>query len=451
MRCHHKFANKRTLATVILTLILALSLSGCSQNESVEDLRSSGDVEGLIKKLNSSDSNTKAQAAEALGEIRDERAIKPLIYTLEHSEDSTVREKAAESVASIGNANEALPPLIEALKNDDWRVRYRAAQAIGTLGDPRAGSALVRALDDPVKDVRKNAAWALGEISNKVAVEPLLETVKNDESQEVRFEAEEAIIKLDTKAVNTLIDALEQDDPRVREFTAEALGEIGGSRGTSRDLRLKIAEPLILCFEDKNASVRLATTKALDRIGYSPRNDTEKVWYLVAKREWKNASNMGEMAIEPLINALKGNNSEVKWGATKSLVRIGSPSVETLIKTLSESDNDTRVQAAIALEIIGTPTAKEAVNQFVEEYQADLEYIANNYEEIIKKKDIEGREFLLVLALERYGDNEMVNSFLQNEDPVLRDAAAYWAERHHGNVVEDGTGISDNTSGSGWS
>ncbi len=445
MRCHHKFVNKKTLAAVILTLILVVAFSGCSEKKSVEELKSSGDVEGLIQKLNSSDSYTKAQAAEALGNIKDERAIKPLVYTLKNAEDSNVKEKAAESVAKIGNANEALPPLISALKHEDWKVRYRAAQAIGTLGDPRAAPALTRTLDDPVKDVRMNAAWALGEVGDKRGVEPLIKTIKNDESAEVREEAKQAVIKLGTKSVDLLIQKLKDPNAEVRDFAAKALGEIGGARGTPRSLRQKIAIPLIESLKDNSADVRLTTAKSLEGIGYTPRNETEKAWYLVAKREWNNVSYMGGKVVDPLINALNGTDSKTKWGATKALVRIGSPAVEPLSKALG--NNETRVQAAIALEIIGTPTAKEAVNKFINEYQADLKYIADNYKEIIKKENIEGREFLLVLALERYGDNEMVNTFLETGNPVLRDAASYWAERHHGNVMTSGSG----SSGSGTS
>lgn len=442
MRCHRKIVNKKMLA-VILTLAFVVALSGCSQPKSVEELKSSGDVEGLIKKLNSSDSNTRARAAEALGELKDERAIVPLVNTLKNAEDSNVRQKAAESVAKIGNANEALRPLIGALKHDDWRVRYRAAQAIGTLGDPRPAPDLIKALEDPVKDVRKSAAWALGEVGNSRGVEPLIRTIKNDESSEVRDEAKKAVVKLGTKSVDPLIQTLESNDPETREFAAKALGDIGGARGTPRSLRQKIAIPLIGSFEDESAEVRLTATKSLDKLGYTPRNETEKAWYLVAKREWNNVSYMSGTAVDPLINALKGTNPQVKWGATKALVRIGSPAVEPLIEALGY--NDTRVQAAIALEIIGTAEAKVAVNEFVGEYKANLKYIAENYKDIIKKEDIKGHEFLLVLALERYGDNEMVNTFLQTENPVLRDAASYWAERHHGNVMS-GSSNDDNTS-----
>jgi hypothetical protein len=36
----------------------------------------------------------------------------------------------------------------------------------------------------------------------------------------------------------------------------------------------------------------------------------------------------------------------------------------------------------------------------------------------------------LIIALERYGGNEMVNVFLNSDNPILKDAAGYWAERH---------------------
>ena len=51
------------------------------------------DIEGLIKALKDKDSDVREEAAEALGEIGDDRAVEPLTKALK-DEDSSVRSKA---------------------------------------------------------------------------------------------------------------------------------------------------------------------------------------------------------------------------------------------------------------------------------------------------------------------------------------------------------------------
>jgi HEAT repeat protein len=52
-------------------------------------------------------------------------------------------------------------PLIGALKDQDATVRGNAAEALGRIKDPRAVEALAAALTDKSKNVRKKAARAL--------------------------------------------------------------------------------------------------------------------------------------------------------------------------------------------------------------------------------------------------------------------------------------------------
>jgi len=386
-------SGKHTVLKVLLILILVVAIRGCAKT--VEQMRNERDVEGLIEALKSTDSEKRAKAAEALGELRDVRAIEPLIEALS-DEDSTVRQKASEALAKIGTS--ATKSLVEALKSDDWRVRYRAAWAIGKIGDARAVPYLIQAVDDEVRDVRLNIVWAFGEIGvDPRAVDPIFNALK-DEDSSVREEAKNALVKMGEQAVDKLIQALNDKDSEIRNISAWALVEIGGRRGTSFETRKKMAEPLVNALRDEDEDVRLTVALSLDKLHFTPRNEEENAWYLVAKREWNRVTFVGNPAIEPLILALKGNNSDVKWGATKALVKTGSSAVDPLIQALE--DESAQIQAAIALEIIGTEKAKNAVNGFIDEYNADLEYISKNYDEILNQVNISGYEFLLVLALE---------------------------------------------------
>jgi bilin biosynthesis protein len=56
----------------------------------------------------------------------------------------------------------AVPALIQALGDSDRDVRRAAAEALGKLGDPQAVSPLIQALGDRSENVRRAAAEALG-------------------------------------------------------------------------------------------------------------------------------------------------------------------------------------------------------------------------------------------------------------------------------------------------
>jgi len=417
---------KYILTAVFLTVVVALS--GCTKT--VEQMKDERDVEGLIKALESTDEEKRAKAAEALGELEDTRAIDPLIKLLRSDDSSIVRQKVSEALVKMGM--QATPRLVEALDDDDWRVRSQIAWILGEIGDSRAVPYLIKQINDSVRDVRKNVVWALGQIGvDARAVDPLFNALK-DEDPGVRSEARTAIVKMGESAVNRLIQSLNDEDEFIRNTSAWALGEIGGRRGTSFETRKKMAEPLVKSLRDEDEDVRKSVALSLDKLRFEPRNEEEQAWYFVAKREWDKAAFLGSVSVDPLILALRAEVSDVKWGATKALVKIGNSAVQPLMRALQ--DEEIQIQAVIALEIIGTTEAKEAVNDFIDKYDADLEYMAQNYNEILEQVNISGYEFLLILALERYGDNNMLSALIESGNPILEYAASYWAERH-GHVV----------------
>ena len=91
--------------------------------------------------------------------------------------------------------------IIPKLKDANKSVRGRAAWALGELGDARAVEPLMEALKDESENVRSGAAWALEKIGDTRAVEPLMEVLK-DESENVRWGAADALIKIRSKKRN---------------------------------------------------------------------------------------------------------------------------------------------------------------------------------------------------------------------------------------------------------
>ncbi|MFW9915914.1 MAG: HEAT repeat domain-containing protein [Candidatus Thorarchaeota archaeon] len=96
--------------------------------------------------------------ADALVEIG-ELAVVPLAAALQ---DEDIRESAAAVLVKIGEP--AVASLITALQNEDRDVRKKAVEALGTIRDPRAVDPLLVALQDKELFVQKEAAAALVKI-----------------------------------------------------------------------------------------------------------------------------------------------------------------------------------------------------------------------------------------------------------------------------------------------
>jgi hypothetical protein len=96
-----------------------------------------------------------------------------------------LRETGALGLGEVSDTR-AIGPLSDALKSDDAvAVRVRAAWALGEIQEKVSTDALARALSDRSPDVRRIAAWALGEIQDKDAVHPL-SVALSDASADVR-------------------------------------------------------------------------------------------------------------------------------------------------------------------------------------------------------------------------------------------------------------------------
>jgi HEAT repeat protein len=90
-------------------------------------------------------------------------AVEPLIARLQQGSESA-RAEAADLLGGIRD-NRAVLPLVSALEDQTWNVRYAAASALGKIKDQRAVAPLIDLLNDEM--VNSRAAWALTEITGK--------------------------------------------------------------------------------------------------------------------------------------------------------------------------------------------------------------------------------------------------------------------------------------------
>ncbi|MFN8529563.1 MAG: HEAT repeat domain-containing protein [Anaerolineae bacterium] len=94
------------------------------------------------------------------------------------------KEKRRTAVMKLGmlGGEEALRTLMLVVNNpnEDIIVRGRAALMLGKLGDARAVDPLIEALDDSGYQTRLNAAEALGKIGDPRAIKALLRVTESD-------------------------------------------------------------------------------------------------------------------------------------------------------------------------------------------------------------------------------------------------------------------------------
>ena len=129
-------------------------------------------IRSQIARLKHGDTRSRTDAAWALGQIGDPRAVEPLISTLRRG-PSSARQTAALALGQIGDPR-AVEPLVHALDHDNELVRQAAAQALGKLGHPRAvepGMGVLK--DDGDGGLARGApVLPLLGIGNTLAVEP---------------------------------------------------------------------------------------------------------------------------------------------------------------------------------------------------------------------------------------------------------------------------------------
>jgi HEAT repeat protein len=181
-------------------------------------------VERLLARLNDENVYVRQAVTRALRWIQDVRSIEPLAAAVKDP-DHEVRVEAVKALASLGAP--AVEPLLAALKNPDPDVRQTATWALGSIRDPRAVEPLIATLQD--SHARLEAVKALGLMRDMRAVEPLVTVFREQYStmmaNEWRVEMEKALGSFGAPAVEALVAALEDLDPRVRQQTAWVLGE----------------------------------------------------------------------------------------------------------------------------------------------------------------------------------------------------------------------------------
>lgn len=140
----------------------------------VEKLKNKGDVSGLTSALRHRDASTRGEAARALGELGEARAVEPLAAA---SRDGAVevRRASAEALGAVGDQR-AVAPLNDLLKEEDRQAAEWAREALGDAigAGPRTLEQFVQGVHRE-RGVRQAALHALEQIGGPEAERVLAE------------------------------------------------------------------------------------------------------------------------------------------------------------------------------------------------------------------------------------------------------------------------------------
>ena len=181
-----------------------------------------------------------------------EAAWDPLNVALNDFDEDVVIG-AIEALVHVDDAYFALEALREALEVHELEGRLAAVKVLGQLGDARAADILIpAACEDDGPYVREAAGHALAAMGAEAA--PALRGLDDFEWCGLQY----ALGPVEDGTVDTLIDSLADENPRVREGAARALKWLKVPRAVA---------PLIAALEDRERHVRREAVAALRRIG----------------------------------------------------------------------------------------------------------------------------------------------------------------------------------------
>lgn len=341
----------------------------------------------LLEFLHSADADLRMQAALALGEQRDERAVPALITALDDA-DTNVRYHAVEALGKL-RAVAAADALAGIAETRDFFLAFPALDALTQIGAASVAPRIVQLLEDEL--LRDAAADALGQLGDEETVAPLAALLNSPE-------APTPAVACALAALYDRYEKLYGEGEYIADLSRRVIGATGaqnlldalqqaGARDELRPLAL-VAGWL------EGAAVERALTRLL---GHEDAR-AETIEALVRH---------GSRVTDLLIEQLESGDLEIRKSAVVAIGRIGDArAVPALIEILDE-DAEVVVAAANALAKIGDRRA----------FAALLAHVGNSQAAVRQS---------VIGALNSLGAPEMpgrVLPLLSDPDPNVRESA----------------------------
>jgi HEAT repeat protein len=299
--------------------------------------------------------------------------------------------------------------LEDALRNhDDANIRNTSMEIYKALGT-RAFASLFKLIKDEDPEVRLFTVNILGEIRDSSAQPPLLELIK-DPDEMVRTATAETLGKTgDARAVSALRTALD-DEPWVAMAAIQAIGEIGGNEALSI---------LYECLEREDLTD--FTITSIEKSGN--RDSIEKLATFISKTEHVFHR---ELALDAIIKIAERERVRLRPENLREIMPL-------LLETMDSQDTDMKKSAFIALcwseDINGLPYFLSAIDDDeLQEYAIDGllslgRRAAPAVVEALKETDGDNRS-ILAKVLVMLGENRALMQFNKDENPDVRTEVA---------------------------
>jgi len=202
-----------------------------SRDPKLSDPRLVGGMVSLFEETGGDDPRVRRFLALALGRLGDARAVPALLAYLKDVQrgegtDSQTHIYAVWALGAIGDAS-AIPTLVALASSEDPGLRKTAVHALGAFRFEEATAVLERALDDPVDDVRWNAALALAHQGHLAALPVLAQmldrrqlsrsgAVTPDQAEEILLQAVAGAALLSDASLTARLEELGNDDPSLK-------------------------------------------------------------------------------------------------------------------------------------------------------------------------------------------------------------------------------------------
>jgi len=288
----------------------------------IRRLEDSNDVEGLISVLKHSQ-NEKViwWAIRALGRLKDDKAVEPLIDKATKGDYGIpVRQAAVTALGDIGSNRATEILIFVMLKNEP--LRAHVAAALGKIGDAKAVKPLTFVLEGEPKcfvlesepewreehlRVREIVVEALGKIATEEAIASLIGVLDTGLGEQVSL----ILKQIGEPAVDLLISALDSKSQTMsldgREKVVTILGEIGDKKAVEPLIKLasKHTEDFITC-EAVRALGDIGSCKAVEALIAILEDDKTEACPHLRLRACQALGKLRDpRAIEPLIRILE--------------------------------------------------------------------------------------------------------------------------------------------------
>jgi len=215
----------------------AFELSKVLQARKDPSLAEPGFADELVRVFNGAsadDPRVRRYLALALGRLGDKRAVSALVQAADPRGDTPAdpdtQVYAVWALGAIGDP-EAVPTLAKLAGSEDAGLRKAAVHALGSFPDDAARSALLIAVNDPVEDVRWNAAVALARRRDPAAAPVLLQMMDRrhlatiadldaEQREEAVLQAVQAAAVVPDPGLRVALERLRDSDPNVKARAA---------------------------------------------------------------------------------------------------------------------------------------------------------------------------------------------------------------------------------------